>query len=68
MAVTLQPCPHCGTLLTPALVAEIKDPNGEASCPRRPRPRKTGAQRLGEAMLEVARSLPAFIVTGFDSL
>lgn len=37
MTVTLEPCPHCGTLLTPSLVAEIRSPNGDASCPRRPR-------------------------------
>lgn len=68
MLVTLEPCPHCGIMLTPSLVVEIKDPKGEASCPTRPRPGKSGAQLLGEAMLEVARSLPAYIVGGLDSL
>jgi len=62
MMVTLEPCPHCGTPLTPSLVAEIKNPNGEASCPSRPRPRKTSMQVLGEAMLEVARSIPSVLL------
>jgi hypothetical protein len=34
----MKPCPHCGAMLTAALVDDIRDPNNdEQSCPRRPK-------------------------------
>ena len=31
---TLAPCPKCGAMLTPALVAAIANPDADESCPQ----------------------------------
>lgn len=57
MVKGMRPCPHCGAMLDGALVAAIRDPKAEESCPRRPKPKREPATQETVAKIADLASL-----------